>query len=171
MDVGGVIVDRIAAGEDTSFFGSQPLLTPAVDGVFEALARLVADPFEGRVHLVSKAGPKVAGRTRAWLHHHEFFLRTGVPAENVHFVRERADKGPVCKRLAVTHFVDDRLDVLGHLDTVTHRHLFIGGLGDERPPAEVPPWAAVAQTWSELVDRIRLSTRSSGAPGQPGPTR
>ncbi|SEM08158.1 hypothetical protein [Streptacidiphilus jiangxiensis] len=159
VDVGGVIVDRIAAGEDTSFFGSQPLLTPAVCGVFEALARLAAEPFEGRVHVVSKAGPKVAANTRAWLHHHEFFARTGIPAGNVHFVRERADKGPVCRRLGITHFVDDRLDVLGHLATVAHRYLFLGGLGDARPPAQVPAWATVAYTWSGLVDQIQRSAR------------
>lgn len=155
VDVGGVIIDRIATGEDTSFFGSQPLLTPAVDGVFETLALLAEEPFEGRVHIVSKAGPKVAGNTRAWLHHHEFFPRTGIPAENLHFVRQRADKAPVCARLGITHFVDDRLDVLGHLTTVTHRYLFVGGLGDEPAPTDVPPWATVAHAWAELVDIIR----------------
>jgi hypothetical protein len=50
-----------------------------------------ADPFEGRVHLVSKAGPKVAANTRVWLDHHDFFARTGVPARNLHFVRKRVD--------------------------------------------------------------------------------
>ena len=151
VDVGGVIVDRVAAGEDTSFFGSQPLLTPAVDGVFEALARLAAGPFEGRVHLVSKAGPKVAGNTRAWLAHHDVFARIGVPDANLHFVRERADKAPVCQRLRVTHFVDDNLGVLRHLTGVPHRYLFLGGLGDTEPPAETPDWAIIARTWPELT--------------------
>ena len=155
VDVGGVIVDRVAAGEDTSFFGSQPLLTPAVEGVFEALALLTAEPFEGRVHLVSKAGPKVAENTRAWLHHHKFFRRTGIPAANLHFVRERADKGPVCTRLGITHFVDDRLDVLGHLTMVGYRYLFIGGLGDKRAPREIPPWVTVTDTWAELAEAIQ----------------
>jgi hypothetical protein len=70
--------------------------------------------------------------------------------------------------LGITHFVDDRLDVLGHLATVAHRYLFTGGLGDGRPPAEVPPWATVANTWSELVDQIQWSTRPFE---DPRPTR
>jgi hypothetical protein len=154
VDVGGVIIDRVAEGSDTSFFGSQPLLTPSVEGVFEALEVLAGGPFEGRVHVVSKAGPKVAGNTRAWLEHHELFRRTGIPAGNLHFVRKRADKAPVCARLGVTHFVDDRLDVLGHLETVAHRYLFLGGLGDQQAPREVPSWATVTRTWAEVVEAV-----------------
>ncbi|MFG3258939.1 hypothetical protein [Streptomyces sp. NPDC048172] len=160
VDVGGVIIGRVAEGSDTSFFGPQPLLTPAVDGVMEALAALTAEPFAGRVHVISKAGPRVADRTREWLGHHDFFARTGIPDGHLHFVRERADKAPVCARLGVTHFVDDRLDVLAHLTTVAHRLLFTGGLGDLTPPdpGAVPSWATVTGSWPEVVAAVR-STR------------
>ncbi|WP_344533547.1 hypothetical protein [Streptomyces albiaxialis] len=157
VDVGGVIIGRVAADSDTSFFGPQPLLTPAVEGVMEALAALTADPFAGRVHVISKAGPKIAERTREWLGHHAFFARTGIPEGHLHFVRERADKAPVCARLGVTHFVDDRLDVLARLTTVAHRLLFTGGLGDLAPPdpGRVPSWATVTETWPETVTAVR----------------
>jgi hypothetical protein len=152
VDVGGVIVQLATEGaEDTSFFGTRPLETPAAAGVFEALAVLAAGPFAGRVHLVSKAGPKVAANTEAWLAHHEFFERTGIPADHLHFVRERRDKAPVCARLGITHFVDDRLDVLGYLTTVEHRYLFTGGAAEPAPARELPDWATLAGTWDDLV--------------------
>lgn len=153
VDVGGVLVQRVDTSEDTSFFGTQPLRTPAVDGAFEALAELTAGPFAGRVHVVSKCGPKVAANTVAWLHHHGFFARTGIAADHVHVVRARADKAPVCARLGVTHFVDDRLDVLAHLATVDHRYLFTGGCDDE--PVDVPDWATVVADWPGAVATIR----------------
>lgn len=157
VDVGGVIVALSGRDEDTSFFGSRPLETPATAGVFEALAALNAELFAGRVHVVSKAGPKVAANTRAWLEHHDFVGRTGIPADNLHFVRERRDKAPVCQRLGVTHFVDDRLDVLAHLATVPHRYLFRGGTG-ERPADPAPPdWATPVDSWAEVVTLIRES--------------
>jgi hypothetical protein len=145
VDVGGVIVVLADGGSDTSFFGSRPLETPAVDGVFAQLAALAAGIFEGRVHLISKAGPKVAANTRAWLAHHRFFEVTGIPEHHLHFVRERRDKAPVCRRLDVTHFVDDRLDVLAYLESVEHRYLF-GGRRDD-----VPEWATAVATWAELA--------------------
>lgn len=156
VDVGGVIVALAGREEDTSFFGSRPLETPATDGVFEALATLTRTPFAGRVHLVSKAGPKVEANTRDWLAHHDFFARTGVDPANVHFVRERRDKAPVCERLGVTHFVDDRLDVLAYLEMVSHRFLFTGGTG-ERPARELPAWVTVVASWAELVGSMDVS--------------
>ncbi|GLW30355.1 hypothetical protein [Actinoplanes regularis] len=157
VDVGGVIVMLAGREEDTSFFGSRPLLTPAVTGVFEALATLTEQPFAGRVHLVSKAGPKVAANTRAWLAHHEFFGRTGIPSDHLHFVRERRDKAPVCQRLGVTHFVDDRLDVLAHLETVEHRYLFRGGTGESGTTQTLPHWAVEAHQWAELTALLSSS--------------
>lgn len=155
VDVGGVIVTLADRSEDTSFFGSRPLDTPATAGVFDQLAILAAWPFAGRVHVVSKAGPKVAANTRAWLAHHRFFERTGIAATHLHFVRERRDKAPVCQRLGVTHFIDDRLDVLAYLDSVEHRYLFVGGTPNRAAEVEVPDWASVITTWAELTTVIQ----------------
>ena len=160
VDVGGVIVQLAGRDEDTSFFGTRPLETPVVDGAVAALAELTAGAFAGRVHLISKAGPKVAANTRAWLAHTDFFRRTGIDDDNVHFVRERRDKAPVCERLGITHFVDDHLAVLAHLDAVDHRHLFLGGTHD-RDVGEVPEWATVTFDWADLT---ALLTRGPAAP-------
>ncbi|HET6215161.1 MAG TPA: hypothetical protein VFE14_20015 [Micromonosporaceae bacterium] len=157
VDVGGVIVDRVAEREDTSFFGSRPLETPPVDGVFEALAEVARELFAGRVYIVSKAGPRVEANTRAWLAHQRFFERTGLSPDNVYFVRERADKAPVCRELGVTHFVDDLLEVLSYLDFVRYRYLFTGGLGHNEPPRAVPRWAIRTASWPELVAELRTS--------------
>src|SRR3954469_24673945 len=114
VDVGGVLIDRVAEGSDTSFFGDRPLETPAVPGAVEALSALTAGTFASRVFLISKAGPRISERTRAWLEHTGFFAATGIAPTHLHFVRNRGDKEPVCRRLGITHFVDDRLSVLNH---------------------------------------------------------
>lgn len=133
LDIGGVLVDRLAEGEDTSFFGTRPMDTPAVDGAFEAVARLL-EAFDYRVHIVSKAGPKISRLSLEWLLLHNV-ISPALPATQVHFVTDRADKEPICRRLGVTHFVDDRLSVLNHLTSVDHRILFTGGLGVHPAPA------------------------------------
>lgn len=155
VDVGGVIVALSDQAEDTSFFGSRPLETPVTAGVFEQLAAFSVSPFAGRIHLVSKARPKVAANSRAWLAHHRFFQRTGIAATNLHFVQERRDKAPVCQRLGITHFVDDRLDVLIYLETVEHRYLLTGGTPSHTSGAVTPEWATVISTWIELATVIQ----------------
>lgn len=157
VDIGGVLIDRVGENSDTSFFGDRPMETPAVPGAVETLARLAAGPFENRVHLISKAGPKIGNRTREWLEHTGFEAATGIRADHVHFVRNREDKAPVCRRLGVTHFVDDRLSVLRHLTDVPHRYLFTGGLGDHPAPdpTSVPEWATIVGSWAELEELLQ----------------
>jgi hypothetical protein len=167
VDVGGVLIDRVGEGSDTSFFGDRPLETPAVPLAVETLAALAAGAFAFRVHLVSKAGPKISTRTRAWLEHTGFAAATGIPADHVHFVRNREDKAPVCRRLGVTHFVDDRLSVLSHLTSVEHRYLFTGGLGGHPAPnpTDIPSWAQAVGSWPELRELIESDASRLGAAG------
>ena len=125
VDVGGVLVDRITAdGSDTSFFSERFLETPAVADAFETLTRLGRERFGQRVCIISKCGPRTEEKTRLWLAHHGVLDALGLDEQALHFCRKRPDKAPICKRLGVTHFIDDRMDVLVHLTSVRYRILF-----------------------------------------------
>lgn len=153
-----MIVDLVGHDSDTSFFGTRPLDTPAVANAFTTIAALVQDTFQGRAMIVSKAGPRVSARTLDWLSHHRFHEMTGIAPADVHFVRARPDKDEVCRRAGVTHFVDDRLDVLEALTTVSHRYLFLGGLGSVgRVPSQKPQGIVLTHTWPQLASQLRVS--------------
>jgi hypothetical protein len=136
VDFGRVINDASAhpSGDDTSFLrGSEEemLATPKMAGSFESLNRL-EELFGGQVWIVSKAGPRIQANTERWLAHHDFYASTGIPSDHVRFVRRRADKAAVCTKLGITHFVDDRAEVLEHLmGIVPHLYLF----GPQHKPA------------------------------------
>ncbi|MFI7607250.1 hypothetical protein ACIBTV_19205 [Micromonospora sp. NPDC049366] len=156
VDIGGVIIQPADDDEDTSFFGRNYLRTPAMPGVFEALGTLGDGSFD-EVHLVSKCGEATEQRTREWLAHHDFHARTGIPTSRLHFCRTRPAKAPIARELGLTHFVDDRLEVLSYLDSVPHRYLF-------RPrPEEVAAYGAHlpgvhrVESWPELVTALRGS--------------
>jgi len=93
--------------------------------------------FHGNVWLVSKCGPRIPGLTLEWLEHHEFYRQTGLPRGQVAFCSVRHQKRVHCTRIGATHFVDDRLDVLGHLHGAV-RHLFL--FGHQKPGVNVPLW-------------------------------
>jgi hypothetical protein len=169
LDVGGVVVDRAGDDDDTSFFGDRPMESPSVPDAFEAIASLAAGPFGGRVHIVSKAGPRVARLTREWLEHTGFYERTGLDATCLHFVRRRPDKAAVCVGLGITHFVDDQLGVLEHLGAVRRRYLLLAGLGSHPRPSSIPGWVTVAERWPELAgaieDDVAAYTEAARRPG------
>lgn len=154
VDIGRVIIDGSSPdGGDTSFFRGgldNALHTPPVNGVFEALTVLV-QRFDGRVWLVSKCQERVELRTKAWLEHHEVFDRTGLSADHLRFCRRRSEKAPICAGLGITHFIDDRVDVLAPMrGVVEHRYLF----GTELRPGD-DPRLTPAPDWATALDLIQ----------------
>lgn len=153
VDFGRVIHGAAAADglQDTVFLDGgfeEALASPATEGAFDVLPRLV-DAFDGRVWVISKCGPRIQERTLAWLDHHDFYARTGVPRGNVRFCRKRTDKAGHCTQLKITHMVDDRIDVHRALvDSVPCRYLF----GVQKGPA--PEWVRHTLTWTDLEDAV-----------------
>lgn len=151
VDIGGVIIDRANDGTDTSFFSENYLRTTAVEGVFDALRTLVDVKFGDEVYLVSKCGRNVELKTLHWLEHHDFYAYTGIDRSRVHFCRERHEKAGICKRLDITHFVDDRLEVLSHLTMVDVRYLFQPRAAEVRKFSHILPNVQQVQSWQELL--------------------
>ncbi len=153
VDFGRVIQGGAAAygDEDTVFLSGGPeeaMRTPATEGMFEVLPRLV-DRFDGRAWVISKCGERVRERTLNWLDHHDFYRRTGLPRGNVRFCRKRAEKAVHCAELGITHMVDDRVDVHAALRELVP-HLYLFGPQQEPPPT----WVRQVLTWADLEHAI-----------------
>lgn len=129
FDIGGVIIDRANDGTDTSFFSDNYLRTTQMRGAFHALNRVRQEVGAENVFVVSKCSPAIERKSRAWLVHMNFYGLTGIRETNVRFCRTREGKAPICAELGITNFVDDKLEVLSYLETVSTRFLF-------RPKAE-----------------------------------
>jgi hypothetical protein len=146
VDFGRVIHGGLPApGDDDTVFldGSfeEALASPATEGVYEVLPGLI-EAFEGRAWIISKCGDRVRERTLAWLDHHDFYARTGLPRDNVRFCRKRQEKAGHCAELGITHMIDDRLDVHSAIrDVVPYRYLFGPKAGPEWV-RHVPDWDA-----------------------------
>jgi hypothetical protein len=150
IDIGRVLISPDpAGGGDTSFIGGSleaALATPPYEGMFEALPALVQH-FGGKVWLVSKARSRVEDKTRRWLAHHQFFERTGIAPSHLRFCIERHQKAHHCRDLGITHFIDDRLDVLRHLDGVVRaRFLF----GPQKDSISVPGDIVRLPCWGQV---------------------
>jgi hypothetical protein len=153
VDISGVIISKARNDSDTSFSTENYLETLEVPEALEIIRRLANERFGGRIFLVSKCGPRVQAKTLRWLKHHRFYERTGVKPKQVHFCLERSDKGRICHQLRITHFVDDRLDVLQQLSDL-HCFLFDQQLRITLPRASsivaVKSWSEIARA---LLDR------------------
>jgi hypothetical protein len=154
IDIGRVLISP-GNGGDTSFIGGSiqdALNTPPYDGMMDVVPELV-QLFGGQVWLVSKCGPRVQEKSRLWLRHHRFFERTGIAPENLRFCLQRPQKADHCSELGITHFIDDRLDVLRHLNgVVQHRYLF----GPQKEQG-TPRGIVAVPAWRDALPLIRMA--------------
>jgi hypothetical protein len=132
---------------------------PEVPGVFDSLKRL-NDKFGGNVTVVYKATDVATEKILAWLAHHRFTERTGIPLERVDRTKGGRDKTLHMDQSSETHYgttvvVDDRLEVLSYfVGKVAHLFLF------HPQRQEVEQWSGtgalphvlVVETWQEIED-------------------
>jgi len=149
IDIGRVLMcpTRDDGRPDTSFLGAgddDALATPPAPGMFDVVP-VLARLFGGRVWLVSKAGPRIEALTRRWLEHHRFFERTALHPSNLRFCRRRDEKRAHAEELALTHFIDDRVDVLQHLRGAVSCLALFGVQG-----APIPDWTIHVPDWATL---------------------
>lgn len=148
IDIGRVIIGPVINGRaDTSFLGSRledALHTPPAPGAFAGVADLVART-GGNAWLVSKCGPGVQAKTRAWLDHHDFWGRTGMNRSHLRFCLTRPEKAVHARQLRLTAMIDDRVDVLTHLEGIVADRLLFGE--QKQPP---PLWSIVVADWAAV---------------------
>ena len=152
IDIGGVIIKTIDATSDTSF-EEDFLLTPPVEFAIETIRVIVERQIFSDVYLISKCGHAVEILTMKWLEAH-FFQQTGIRSDKVCFCRERKQKAKICDDLSVTHFVDDRLEVLGYLVTVKNLYLFQPNDAEMNKFSENRDRVQIVQNWLDLKKAI-----------------
>ncbi len=138
--------------QDTSFLGrsfAEAMKTPAAPGSIECIGRLVQH-YKGRVFIISKCGESVENKTRGWLSRNEIYAKTGLSRNQVHFCKKRKDKAPICRDLGITHFIDDRVDVLSHMVGIVP-NLFLFG---EQSKSSPPQWAQPLLNWEQVGARL-----------------
>ena len=105
-----------------------------IDGATETIRKLVNRYGAEHVYIISKAVPREQTKTLLWLKAHwgidrpsarkRSYRATGLKEDNIYFCAHRAEKAPIAARLRLTHYIDDRPQVLSCMTTVRNKIIF-----------------------------------------------
>ena len=154
IDMGGVITCGTREDADTFFKGNH-LENPRNPNSFRIIERLVKERFgSSGTYIVSTCGEEVQRKSTEWLHHNNFFSKTGMISENIYFCRTREAKAPICQSLGITHFIDDRLQVLGYLHNAGVQNLYLFSPSEEeiRKYGSNLNYTTRVSDWEELAE-------------------
>lgn len=155
VDIGGVIINhRLSDPNDKTLHEERYSTIPACEGVFDALNKL-NDYFKGEVYLISKCSEWAEKKILEWLKDNDFYSKTGINPEHIAFVRERHEKDAVCQRLGITHFIDDRLEVLSHMvESTPNLFLFQPNEDEVKEFEKFLPKVTRINGWDEVLKNI-----------------
>ncbi len=151
-DLGDVVIDRprikgVLIEKPTT---EQFVQAPPIAGAFDTIARIIDHITPERFFVISKV--KSDRESLLWLDYHDFYGRTGFLSQNLRFCRERHEKGLISDALpggSLTHYADDRAEVLSHMPNVACRYHF-------GPQSQVDTLSLFvpAPTWSSIQNDL-----------------
>lgn len=155
VDIGNVIINhRLSDPNDKTLHEERYSTIPASDGVFESLKKL-NDHFDGEVYLISKCTEWAEKKILTWFADNEFYKKTNIDPKNIYFVRERHEKDILCRKLGLTHFIDDRLEVLSHMiESTPNLILFQPDAKEIVEFKDYLPKVTVVSSWKEVENVI-----------------
>lgn len=148
IDIGNVILTS-----DTDNSTSKKLSQKLVPGAVESITQLVERYGPENIWLISKCFARMQMQSRVALEQSSFFVKTGTDPNRVAFCIRREDKAPICKQLHITHFIDDRLEILKTLSTVEHKFAFAPRGRDLQKFSHHLPEVTLVNSWKELMSK------------------
>lgn len=116
---------------------------------FRVIRRMVTAP-DTDVYIISKVDDEQKKRAIEWMEKANFYAETGIAPDYVLFCKERHEKGLIADALELTHHIDDRPEVMVHMNSSIRKYLydpvaadvvtFFNGLSNTR----------IVKSWREL---------------------
>ena len=159
IDIGGVVTKiPIGSNRDDSFLGKDPLLTPKMEDSFTVISELAK---QYRIVFITRAGGPTRRALADWFRDQQFFESTELSMGRVFYTSTRDEKIGVAMDQGVTHFIDDRLEVLmGMLGIVPNLIAFQARPSDKERYSFTSQKVLHADSWNE-VRRLLLPEQVS----------
>ncbi len=119
-------------------------------GALRVIRRLTTEKFGINSHIISKVNEEQKLRAIEAMREEDLCGITGIPRENVEFCEERHQKAALAERIGITHFIDDRPEVLIPMTSVPFRFLIRGSAEDLEMFGDKLEGIIRVQSWAEI---------------------
>ncbi len=141
LDLGNTLVKLGKVGSPSIVF----------DDAIETIKLLMVYYFGKRVFIISKVTPEQRLRAEHFLKTSTFLTEIGLTCPHVLFCMERGDKAVLARHLGITHFIDDRPEVLAAMNDLPICRIAYDPIPEdlERFKTQLPD-VKVVKNWLEI---------------------
>lgn len=102
------------------------------------------------IYIVSRVNDEQSLRAYQWFQKFKFFEETGLTPNKVFFCYERYEKGPICNKLRVTHFIDDRPEVMFYMPAGVNCILMNPKETEVKSYGSIERGDLIAKSWNDI---------------------
>lgn len=88
--------------------------------------------------------------TGIWLEHHDILKKTNILLDNIYICYQLKDKAKLAAKLKLTHFIDDRLEVLDYFPEKINLIAFQPTKNAIKKYPDVAARSAIVNSWKEV---------------------
>jgi hypothetical protein len=156
VDLGNVIIDHVGFGTTDEYVNNGDYnQIPALNDAVSSLQKLNSEVFKNDVYVVYNATNVADSKIMTWLTHNNFFEMTGIDPTKIIRSESGRNKRPFCVKNKITHFIDDRLEVLtGLVGTVPNLYLLGGQPKEIELFKESLKNVYVAPDWKHILNLL-----------------
>lgn len=147
IDISGVLADNKHAHIKTRDYAVFSVMEDAINIVRKIASQHGAE----NIHIISCVkSHQLSFITGIWMETHNFLKETSVLLDNIHICSSLKDKAKIAKKLKLTHFIDNRPEVLNHFPKNIVIIAFQPKDSEMKKYPNVLSRAKVASSWKEV---------------------
>lgn len=147
IDINGVLSDNKVPDYQTRDYSIFSVMKDAVKIVRKMVDAYGAD----NIYIISRVRThQLSMVTGVWLEYHGILKKTGIPLENVFICYKLKDKAELAAKLELTHFIDDRLEVLDYFSKKINLIAFQPTKYAIKKYPDTAARSVVVNSWSEV---------------------
>lgn len=153
IDINGVLANNKLSHITTRDYSIFSVMKNAIN----VIKRLVKHYGAENIYIVSRVqSHQLSFITGVWMETHNFLQKTNIPLENVKICTRLKDKSRIAEKLNITHFIDDRPEVLSYFSKNTILIAYQSPKNEIEKYPDVASRAIIVNSWNEVAKYLKI---------------
>lgn len=153
IDINGVLANNKLSHINTRDYS----IFSVMENAIKVVKKLVKHYGSENIYIISRAQScQLSFITGIWMETHNFLQETNISLDNVKICTRLKDKAIIAEKLNITHFIDDRPEVLSYFSKNTILMAYQPKKNEIKKYPNVASRAIIVNSWNEIANYLKI---------------
>jgi len=154
----GIDINGVLANNKLPYFKTQNYsIFSVMENAINVVKNLVKKYGAENIYIISCVqSHQLSFITGIWMETHNFLHKTNISLDNVIICTRMKDKSRIAEKLNLTHFIDDRPEVLNYFSKETTILVYQPKKSQIKKYPDIASRAIIVNSWNEIADYLKI---------------